>query len=244
MTTILIILGILVVVIVVRAINTTKQNKNKNELQNLMERMQREIFPNGKNDIDEGTKQILYILNHKVNKQTAQNIFVKSSSICYTASLNGQFSKERLKQHLAPYALHYFEEETLAVFYEYLLSKNSRAKEVNDLLEVSRDFSRSMNPCGTDKDEMPEGYGEFGLEITNPIPVRSIPDGYFYLNRLKTVEGMDVSYERIGAMQASNIQHTIDGYNLFVKGKKIAVVFICPYNICTSKKAPRGFKLI
>lgn len=47
-----------------------------------------------------------------------------------------------------------------------------------------RDFSKlqeiflASNPSGTIEDEMPEGYGEFGIEITNPIPVSSIPDSY------------------------------------------------------------------
>lgn len=95
-----------------------------------------------------------------------------------------------------------------------------------------------------DKDEMPEGYGEFGLEKTNPIPTSSIVDSYFYLGRLRAQNGSEVTYDRIGSMDSENIKHTIDGYNLFVNGDIITTIYICPNNKKTSTKAPKGFKLI
>jgi hypothetical protein len=240
MTTFLIITGIVIVAIfIIRTINIAKQKRSKHGLQDLFEKIQREIFPNGKIDIDAGTKELLRILNNKVNEETAQTIFLKSSSICYTTSLNNEFSKERLKQHLSPYALHYFNDKALNDFYAYLLSKNARA----NILEISREFSKSMNPRGTDQEEMPEGYGEFGLEITNPIPVSSIPDSYFYLQKLKTTNGETITFNRIGSMQAPNITNLIDAYKIFVNGKPRATIYICPYNKETSTKAPKGFKL-
>lgn len=243
MAAMLIIAGIVALFLIIRALNNQGQNQNKGELTNLLEKMHKEIFPNGKKDIDEGTKELLRILNYSIDEKTAQNIFVKSSSICYTTSMNGSFSKERLKQHLAPYALNYFNENAIGKFYDYILSKNERAKALNSLLEITREFSKTSNPTGTDKDEMPEGYGEFGLEITNPIPTSSIPDSYFYLNRLRRNKGQEITFERIGSMAAPNIKHTIDAYNISANGKKITTIYICPYNKKTSTKAPNGFKL-
>jgi hypothetical protein len=244
MTTVLIIVGFVALILIIRAINTGGKKQSKNELQDLLVKMHKEIFPNGKKDIDEGTKELLRILNCSIDEKTAENIFIKSSSICYTVSMNNGFSKERLKQHLSPYALNYFNDNTLSAFYEYILSKNKKASELNNLLEITREFSKSSNPAGTDKDEMPEGYGEFGLEITNPIPVSSIPDGYFYLNRLRTVNESEITYNRIGNMAAPNINHPIDGYDIFANGRQIATIYICPYNKKTSNRAPKGFKLI
>ena len=97
--------------------------------------------------------------------------------------------------------------------------------------------------CGTEEDVMPEGYGEFGLEITNPIPVKTIVGNKIYLDRLWTEDDVKVGYERIGSMQAPNIPSIIDGYRIFANGKKIATLYICPYNKKNSEKAPRGFKL-
>ena len=241
MTAILIIVGIVAVILIISAVNN--QGGNKNELISSVEKMQKEIFPNGQIDIDEGTKKLLQILNNNIDKKTAQNIFVKSSSICYITSMKGTFSKERLKQHLAPYALNYFNDDTLSIFYDYILSKNERASEMDSLLEISREFSKSSNPTGTDEDILPEGYGEFGLEITNPIPTSSIPDSYFYLGRLRTQNGSEITYNRIGSMGAPNISHSIDGYTISSNGQELATVYICPYNKKTSTKAPKGFML-
>ena len=222
------------------AINNQGQNQKKGELNSLLEKIYKEIFPNGKKDIDEGTKELLRILNYKIDEKTAQNIFIKSYSICYLTTMNGSFSKEQLKQHLAPYALDYFNENTLSEFYDYLISKNDKAS----LIEIAREFSKSSNPNGTDNDVMPEGYGEFGLEITNPIPTSSIPDSYFYLNRLRTSNGSKITYKRKGSMRAPNITHPIDAYTIFVNGQELTTIYICPYNKKTSTKAPKGFILI
>lgn len=240
MTTFLIIVGILIVVVfIVRAMNRTKKQRKGKELQELITKMQKEIFPNGETDINAGTNELLRILNNAIDANTARSIFMKSSSICYTTSMNGQFSKERLKQHLAPYALNNFNDNALSEFYDYLLSKNKKAA----LFDMAKMFAQQSNPNGTDQDEMPEGYGEFGLEITNPIPTASIPESYFYLQNLKTASGSDVTFDRIGSMRAPNIQSTIDGYNISCNGSQIATIYICPYNKKTSKKAPKGFKL-
>jgi hypothetical protein len=237
MTAILIIVGIVAVILIIRAANN--QGGNKNELTSSLEKMNKEIFPNGQLDIDKGTKKLLQILNDNIDKNTAQNIFVKSSSICYITSMNGTFSKERLKQHLAPYALDYFNDDTLSEFYDFIISKNERAS----LIEITREFSKSSNPKGTDKDVMPEGYGEFGLEITNPIPTSSIPDSYFYLNSLRTQNGSEITFNRIGSMGAPNISQTIDAYTISANGQELATIYICPYNKKTSTKAPKGFML-
>lgn len=239
MTAILIIVSIVVLFLIIRAVNNQGQSQNKGELNSLLEKMHKEIFPNGKKDIDEGTKELLRILNYKIDEKTAQNIFVKSSSICHTTTMNGSFSKERLKQHLAPYALDYFNDNTLSEFYDYVLPKNDKAS----LIEITREFSKSSNPKGTDKDVMPEGYGEFGLEITNPIPTSSIPDSYFYLNSLRTQNGSKITFNRIGSMSTQNISHTIDAYTISANDQELATIYICPYNKKTSTKAPKGFML-
>ena len=100
-----------------------------------------------------------------------------------------------------------------------------------------------MENKGTDKDVMPEGYGEFGLEITNPIPVHTVAGNQIYLERLHTADGVKVTYKRIGSMRAPNIPSIIDGYTIFAKGKEIATLYICPYNKKNSEKAPKGFQL-
>ena len=129
-----------------------------------------------------------------------------------------------------------------------MLFKKSHKSKINKkreiFFEIARDFSKASNPSGTIEDEMPEGYGEFGIEITNPIPVSSIPDSYIYLNRLRTQNGSKITYNRIGGMNAPNIKNIIDAYKISVNEKQVATFYICSYNEKTSCKAPKGFKLI
>lgn len=100
-----------------------------------------------------------------------------------------------------------------------------------------------LNKEGTDRDVMPEGVGEFGLDITNPIPVNTIFGSNAYLRKLLTTNGSVIEYERIGSMKAPNISALIDGYSIKVKGEQIAIIYICPYNKKNSNRVPKGFKI-
>lgn len=111
---------------------------------------------------------------------------------------------------------------------------NNQGGNKNEFIEIKKDI---------DEDIMPEGYGEFGLEKTNPIPASSIPHSYFYIGRLRTQNGSEITYNRIGSFGAPNISHPIDGYSISSNGQKLATVYICPYNKKTSTKAPKGFML-
>lgn len=241
MIAVFILLAAVTAVVFVRAIYNP--GNQKNEIMGAMGKMQKEIFPNGQKDIEQGTKKLLQILNNNIDRDTAQKIFVKSSGICHLNSMREPFTKERLKNHLAPYALHHFDDETLSEFYDFILSKSEMARTMISVVESSREQARSINPNASEEDEMPEGFGEFGLEKTNPIPASSIADGYMYLNRLKLQNGMEISYTRIGSMRAPNIGETIDGYRIFSNDQEIAKIYICPYNKKTSTKAPKGFVL-
>ncbi|MBS9773781.1 MAG: hypothetical protein KGV59_01310 [Tenacibaculum sp.] len=245
-----ILIGIVVVIgIVIFISRNSKSNTQKEtqktepdiDIKKLVREMFQQVFPNGQKDIQEGTNALLNILNHSVDRKTAEDIFVKSSVICHGASIKQEFNKERLKTHLAPYALHYFNNVSFNEFYNYLISRNSKALLLNEFFNR---FNEEQSRSGTDQDEMPQGYGEFGLDITNPIPVRSVPDSYNYLKRLRTAFDDKLTYDRIGSMNAPNIEQIIDAYNLYLDNKKIATIYICPYNKKTSSKAPKGLKLV
>jgi hypothetical protein len=96
---------------------------------------------------------------------------------------------------------------------------------------------------GTAEDTMPEGYGEFGLEVTNPIPTQTPVGSRTYLEQLHTADGVKVDYERIGSMRAPNIPYMIDGYRIFANSREVATLYICPYNKKNSERAPKGFTL-
>ena len=96
---------------------------------------------------------------------------------------------------------------------------------------------------GLKYDEIPGGYGEFGLSINNPVPVNGILSSDRYLNRLITSDGLAIKWNRLGSGGAENIDNPIDIYNITdERGKKRETIYISPYHPSTSNKAPKGYK--
>lgn len=119
------------------------------------------------------------------------------------------------------------------------LNENPAFQEMKGLYEVMQ----KLNEGGTDQDVMPDGYGEFGHEVTNPIPVNTVMGSIAYLGKLRTMDGTKVHYERVGSTSAENIDQVIDEYEIHANGRKVANLFICPYNKKNSDRAPKGFKI-
>ncbi|MFZ1320014.1 MAG: hypothetical protein WAT71_00515 [Ignavibacteria bacterium] len=113
-------------------------------------------------------------------------------------------------------------------------------KDLKNLFDMQK---KLMGEQGTDLDVMPEGFGEFGLEITNPIPTSTVFGSNAYLGSLLTTDGIKVGYERIGSMSVENIPNIIDGYRIFKNNEEICTLYLCPYNKKNSTKAPEGFEL-
>ena len=124
--------------------------------------------------------------------------------------------------------------------------KKENNPDIEDLLNLMSDAASSLAGKGCDTDEIPEGIGEFGLEITNPIPVKGIPENETYLSRLKTLDGDSITWEREGSGKADNIEDggsPIDRYKIYnSNGDYYSTLYICPYNQKTSDKIPVGFK--
>ena len=92
---------------------------SKNPMDEIFEKMSNSIFPKGEKDIDAGTKELLHILNNKIDYNTAKSIFLKSVVI---SRISESFDKERLRTHLAGYCLNHFNDAQVANYYNYLVA--------------------------------------------------------------------------------------------------------------------------
>jgi len=102
-----------------------------------------------------------------------------------------------------------------------------------------------MGSGGCDADEIPEGHGEFGLEVNNLIPARGVLANEIYLSSLRTENGEPIKWKRIGSFGAYNIENPIDGYLIFNAGEKqIAITYISPYHQKIPNKAPKGYIIL
>lgn len=120
------------------------------------------------------------------------------------------------------------------------LNSNPKIQELKGLYKAMH----ALNKDGTDQDTIPNGYGEFGYDLTNPIPVNTIFGNTAYLSKLRTMNGIKVTYNRIGSFSSPISDKPVDGYEIFSNDEKIAVLYIDPYNKKNSNKAPRNFKII
>jgi hypothetical protein len=128
-----------------------------------------------------------------------------------------------------------------------------KPKSALDVLQSSPEFRQqkelfdamsAMCEGGVDADEMPNGTGEYGLTATNPIPCRTVFGSTSYLGRLRAADGSKVNYERIGSTQSEVSPQPIDMYEISHQtGKKLATLYISPYQKRISGKAPRGLIL-
>lgn len=107
------------------------------------------------------------------------------------------------------------------------------------------DAMRAMCEDGCETDEIPEGYGEFGHELTNPIPTMTIFGSTSYLARLVSSDGAKVVYERQASFSTPVSSNPVDGYTISPpNGRQLGTLYISPYHKRNSEKAPKGFTLL
>ena len=111
-----------------------------------------------------------------------------------------------------------------------------------DASELNRQFDIISN--NSKGDEMVGAFGRFGYDITNPIPVRGFRGINNYFKRLRTFDGEEIRYQRVGAYSAGNIKELIDGYLVNDNGKRENVLYLSIYNDRMSGKAPENYILI
>jgi len=114
------------------------------------------------------------------------------------------------------------------------------AKDQGELYEALLKLCRD----GVDADELPNGMGRFGLDVENPIPTKTVMGSRVYLSQLQTESGESVKYERVGSITVDAIAHPIDRYKLtLANGKVLGTIYVSPYHLRNSTRAPHGFKL-
>lgn len=97
---------------------------------------------------------------------------------------------------------------------------------------------------GDDEDKLPNAYGEFGLEATNPVLATALIGSTRYLDNLRTSDGQEVSYTRIGSTLSDVSRYPIDIYDVrSLDDEALAIIYILPYNKTNSSISPRGFTI-
>ncbi len=128
--------------------------------------------------------------------------------------------------------------------FDFLGKKNKKDQESAELLRALIQYQVESRKDGVDTDDIPKGYGPFGLCRTNPVPTRGIPGSNEYLSRLRTVDGRPVESSRLGSPSAEDVTSgSIDMYEITCGGMSLGTIYLCPYHKRNSGKAPEGFRL-
>lgn len=122
-----------------------------------------------------------------------------------------------------------------------MFNGRKRKKALMDIVLPHEVESRTR---AVDTDEIPSGYGPFGLCKTNPIPIESIFKADEYLSKLRTNDRRKVEASRLGSTSAPDVTSgMIDIYRISVDGTERAIIYVCPYHNRNSTRAPDGFFL-
>ena len=115
----------------------------------------------------------------------------------------------------------------------------------DELASFLADMTALTTQNGLDVDELPNCFGEFGIDKNNPVPTKFAIGSMNYLSRLRTLDGNPIKFERSGSTSAPHIEQMLDAYSITdSQGNSLGNIYTCMYHKRNSRKAPKGFKLI
>lgn len=226
--------------------NSKKEKSPEDELTELLKP---KIFPGGEMERMSRTIAVSELCAHKLNYSEALYVYTKIKVAFEVAriSFNGVSKKGVTAEQLIHGAIKDSEgklnyvEATAIVSYALF----GRVENVLASIDSIKTFligGFGSDEQGYDTDEIPFGIGEFGLEPTNPIPVRGITGSYVYLNKLRLTDNQPVTSKRIRALKVVDANILVDEYEIYdSRNGLVCKLYICPYHQRISCKAPRGF---
>ena len=119
---------------------------------------------------------------------------------------------------------------------------------LNSILKIQAEETVRVMKANSQTQPNHEGEADFGLVPEKPIytlALQSVDGELEYLNKLYTVNGQKIKYNRRGSMSVDGINGMIDIYDTFLpSGQPYKTVYINMYGAKKSTKAPNGFVFV
>lgn len=125
------------------------------------------------------------------------------------------------------------EDEVLKILERVRERKKVRDQVLDEVVSTSHNNLVSNGEIST-------ATGRFGLDNTNPIPVKGVSgiDNYFHILSLRK----KIKWNRLGSTSTPNINGNIDIYTLTGEdGSELGRLHVCMYCEETTSKIPEGF---
>lgn len=222
-----------------------KKKEKRNALNAFMDEMQKKMFPGGKQEIAEQVKEATELFGGKYDQSKVAGTLMYMTSLMFTS---GDKSADRIVKNGAMRRHdNVFSEQDALTLYRYVARQQFKKISPQNDDRMFEEFYKTIGnrEGGATTDVIPGAYGEYGLCVTNPIPVRGIPANEVYLSQLRLLSGEEITWRRRGSTTAPNITEMIDVYEITTKsGVKVCDIYISPYQNTISNKAPRGFIIV
>jgi len=210
-----------------------------------------QIFPGGVQQKLFCAQKVVELCNAKLSQTEALAVFIKAkvrykiACLMYDGDKHlGVSADELVKDVIAESKGKLCFLEALAVSCYAVFDRIDPSIDSHSALKQALASNFGSDEQGYDCNVIPFAVGEYGLEYTNPIPIRGIGGIRVYLGKLRTDDGRRVLCKRVRAINEPN-QFPVDEYDVFSDGGKLlAKLYVCPYHQRISRKAPKGFTLV
>lgn len=225
-------------------------NKKNRELDKVLTEFTLAMFPNGEPDLLRDCDRVNKLTHGKIPPSDLRS-FVGGCKARLFSSDND--NEEVILESIAMRSKRVLEPAEIYEVYVYFMGeahdldklaiyvKENDGKAPSELQEYMAQIP-GQRAVGVYTDHIPEGYGDFGLVETNPIPTICIQASNRYLSSLR-YGGQSVTHERLGSTPSKVSHGSVDIYAIKHNGSNVGTVYICPYHRRNSRKAPRGFTL-
>ncbi|MEJ0090378.1 MAG: hypothetical protein WDM80_11625 [Limisphaerales bacterium] len=211
--------------------------KKKSATDELTSKWTEEMFPGGNQQRLFCAQKVAEICNAKLLLNDALDVFIKAklrykiACMMYDGEQHLGISGDELVKYIITVSngkLSFL--EALAVGYYAVFDKINVSANPHAALNQMLAAGFGSNQQGYDCDVIPFAVGEYGLEYTNPIPVRGIGGINVYFARLRTADGSKVFCKRVRPIIEPN-QFTVDEYDAF-SGNNVFLtkLYVCPYH--------------
>ena len=235
------VVDIVAAIILVIVLWRERKVTNNSALKRIMREINNNLFPGGAKQIKKETQLLQASLHGRYSFEDVKSTLLYISSIFF---LSTDKSQDGIVSRVLKCPQNKLDGSSIIVIYQFVAKKIMRKNgDANDSdLQYILSFINGNINNGCTENEIPNGYGEFGLTKTNPVPVKGILANEAYLSQWRTLKGDELRWNRLGSTRAPNIDSPIDIYRITTKnGIDMGRIYISPYQSHTSTKAPKGF---
>jgi hypothetical protein len=110
--------------------------------------------------------------------------------------------------------------------------ENLQNESMPELIKAEIDWSKSV-------DTVPNSWGEFGRNLSNPIPVNGPLGEILYLSSIRLNDGRRIAFHRLGSVNEVDVFETVS-----FDGDAWSVLYVNMYYARKSKRTPEGFQFV